>query len=135
MADPEHRRSTCPISAALDVVGDRWSLLIVRDLIFGEARTFRDFLTAPEGIASNILAKRLARLQAMGILTSIPDPQDGRRTIYLLTPKGLDLLPAIMGLSAWGARHEGGIAPKGVLEAWSSDPLGFVNSVRAAQAP
>ncbi|MFN3402293.1 winged helix-turn-helix transcriptional regulator [Tabrizicola thermarum] len=134
MTERDQRRSTCPISAALEVVGDRWTLLIVRDMIFGGARTYRDLLAAPEGIATNILANRLARMQALGILTSLPDPQDGRRMIYRLTPKGLDLLPVLMGLSTWGARYEGGIAPEGVLEAWMEDPKAFVTRVQAAQA-
>lgn len=129
----EERRSDCPIHAALEVVGDRWSLLIVRDLIFGGARTYKDFLGSQERIATNILANRLSRLQELGILTSARDPEDGRSQIYRLTGKGLDLVPVLMELSRWGARHEGGIAPEGVLEAWQSDRDGFLRLVRSQQ--
>src|SRR5688572_5778966 len=92
------RRSTCPINASLEVLGDSWSLLIVRDLMFAGARTYRDFLRSDEKIATNILANRLAKLQAAGIITSRPDPEDGRRVLYRLTAKGVELAPVLMEL-------------------------------------
>jgi DNA-binding HxlR family transcriptional regulator len=124
------RRSTCPISAALDVLGDRWTLLIVRDMIFGGARTYKDFLASHEGIATNILANRLSRLQASGIVTSKRDPQDGRSLVYQLTAKGIDLVPLLMELSTWGTRHEQGQPPNGVLDAWKADHQSFMDGVR-----
>ena len=120
-----NRRSTCPINAALEVLGDRWSLLIVRDMLFGGARTYRDFLRSDEKIATNILANRLGRLQVAGIITSEPHPDDGRSSIYRLTSKGADLVPVLMELSAWGTRYEGGQPPQGVLDAWRKDPDGL----------
>lgn len=123
-------RSNCPISAALEVVGDRWTLLVIRDTVFARARTFRDFLKSKEGIATNILADRLAKLVSHGILSSERDPLDGRSRIYKLTPKGADLVPVVMELSKWGALHEGGVAPDGVLEAWSASREKFLQGIK-----
>jgi len=127
------RRSDCPISSALEVVGDRWTLLLIRDLIFGGARTFKDFLASREGIATNILSDRLGRLVDLGVMNSERDPADGRVIVYRLTPKGMDLVPVLMELSVWGARHENGQAPEGVLEAWQSDRDGFLRWARSRQ--
>jgi DNA-binding HxlR family transcriptional regulator len=128
----EHRkrRSACPINASLEVLGDRWSLLIVRDMMFAGARTYKDFQSSDEGIATNILASRLVKLQACGILTSVRDPQDGRSRIYRLTAKGIELAPVLMELSRWGTRYEDGQPPPGILEAWEKDPQAFVSKVR-----
>jgi DNA-binding HxlR family transcriptional regulator len=122
-------RSTCPISAALEVLGDRWSLLIVRDMMFGGARTYTDFLASDEGIATNILANRLSKLQASGIITGARDPRDGRSLVYRLTAKGIDLAPVLMELSAWGTRHEEGQPPSGILDAWKADRQRFLDDV------
>lgn len=125
------RRSTCPINASLEVIGDRWSLLIVRDMLFGRARTYKDFRGAEEGIATNILADRLERLLSFGIIASEQAPDDGRRMIYRLTEKGFDLVPVLMELSFWGSRYEEGRPPPGILEEWQSDKEAFVERVRA----
>ena len=90
----------------LEVFGDRWSLLIVRDLMVRGYRTFKQFQESGEGIASNILADRLQRLEQSGILTSEPEETDGRRINYRLTRKGIDLAPILLDLLIWGARHE-----------------------------
>jgi DNA-binding HxlR family transcriptional regulator len=127
---PKKRRSTCPINASVEVVGDGWSLLIVRDLLFAGARTYKDFQSSGEGIATNILANRLARLEERGILTSRRDPEDGRKLIYQLTAKGVDLAPAILELSRWGVTYEEGLAPPGVLEAWDADRAAFLAGLR-----
>ena len=124
------RRSTCPISASLEVLGDRWSLLIVRDMLFAGAKTYKQFLASDEKIATNILASRLTTLQQAGIITSEQNPDDGRSLRYRLTNKGLDLLPVLMELSAWGTKYEGGQPPNGILDAWQNDQAGFVKSVR-----
>ena len=100
------RRSGCPVSIALEVFGDRWSLLIVRDLMVRGFRTFKDFLGSGEGIASNILTDRLRKLERAGIITSEPEESDGRRFNYFLTEKGIDLAPVMLDLLIWGARHE-----------------------------
>lgn len=100
------RRSGCPVSIALEVFGDRWSLLIVRDLMARGFRSFKDFLSSGEGIASNILADRLRKLERAGIVASEPEESDARRVNYRLTEKGIDLAPVMLDLFIWGARHE-----------------------------
>ena len=111
------RRSGCPISIALELLGDPWSLLVVRDLMFKGKHTFGEFQHAGEGIATNILTDRLARLEAGGIVTRHPDPADARRVRYRLTAKGLDLAPALIELVLWSARHERTEAPAAELRA------------------
>lgn len=111
------RRSGCPISLALELFGDPWTLLIVRDVMFKARRTFREFQDAGEGMASNILADRLGRLEQAGILSSEPDPTDARRVLYGLTPKGADLAPVLVELVLWSARHGETDAPPAVVRA------------------
>ncbi|HEX6805174.1 MAG TPA: helix-turn-helix domain-containing protein [Terriglobales bacterium] len=86
--------------------GDRWSLLIIRDLMVRGFRSFNEFLQAGEGIASNVLSDRLERLQSAGIIATDADDSDGRKVIYRLTEKGIDLAPIMLELLIWGARHE-----------------------------
>src|SRR5690348_4665084 len=100
------RRSGCPVSLSLEVFGDRWSLLIVRDLMVRGYHSFKQFQESGEGIASNILADRLARLVASGIVTAEPGETDGRRINYRLTEKGIDLAPVLLELLVWGAKHQ-----------------------------
>jgi DNA-binding HxlR family transcriptional regulator len=85
-------RSSCPVSCALDILGDKWTLLVVRDLIFRRKRYFGDFQNSPEKIASNILSDRLRKLEAAGMVLRQPDPDNGCRIIYAVTEKGLDLI-------------------------------------------
>jgi DNA-binding HxlR family transcriptional regulator len=127
----EHR-SGCPIGIALDLVGDPWSLLVVRDLMFKNARTFNDFLTAGEGIATNVLADRLARLEADGIVEKERDAADARRHVYSLTGRGIDLLPVMLELVLWSARYEKTDAPPGILKAMRDDRAGFLSQIRSA---
>lgn len=100
---------------ALEVLGDRWSLLIVRDLMVRGFHTFRDFARAGEGIATNILADRLGRLCRAGIVEAERDPEDGRQKQYRLTEKGIDLAPVLLELLIWGAKHEPTGAPAAVI--------------------
>jgi DNA-binding HxlR family transcriptional regulator len=88
------------------MLGDRWSLLIIRDMMLCGARTYKEFLEGYEGIATNILADRLRKLVAHGIITAEPDPSDGRKLIYLLTAKGIDLAPVLTEMVLWAAAHE-----------------------------
>jgi len=97
------RRSDCPINFALQTFGDGWSLLVIRDLMFTDRRTYTDFLGAEEGIATNVLADRLKQLQALGLIRRWGT---GRGATYALTEKGLDLLPAMLELVSWSARHD-----------------------------
>lgn len=98
-------RSQCPISLALDVIGDKWSLLIVRDLMFAGKRHYRELLQSDEGISTNILAERLKRLVEAGVLSKTDDPSHKQKAIYRLTPMGIDLLPVVAQLGIWGRRY------------------------------
>jgi DNA-binding HxlR family transcriptional regulator len=99
-------RSGCPINLTLEVVGDKWSLIVVRDMIFGNRRHFRELLSkSEEGIASNVLADRLKRLTEQGIVSRADDPTHKQKALYSLTEKGIELLPVLAQMSAWGLKH------------------------------
>ncbi|ADV12047.1 transcriptional regulator [Mesorhizobium sp. M7A.F.Ca.US.006.04.2.1] len=98
-------KSDCPINLSLELIGDRWTLLIIRDMVFAGKKHFREFLQSDEGISSRTLAERLQTLQDEGILTRSDDPTHGLRTVYRLTEAGIDLLPVLATLGAWGSRH------------------------------
>src|SRR5579863_3473825 len=102
----EKRRSGCPLNASIEMLGDRWSLLIIRDMMLRGSRTFKEFLGSYEKIATNIMTDRLHRLESYGILTAEPDPTDGRKLIYLLTQKGIDLAPVLTEMVLWASAHE-----------------------------
>jgi DNA-binding HxlR family transcriptional regulator len=99
------RRSGCPINFSLEVFGDTWSLLILRDIIYFGKSTYNEFLASDEHIAPNILATRLRQLQDKGLLVKKPHPLDKRKEIYELTEDGLDLIPILIELATWGAKH------------------------------
>ncbi len=98
------KRSSCPIALTLDLVGDRWTLLVVRDLVLGKTR-FEEFLQSPESIATNILASRLRRLQELELVASEPDEKDRRRAHYRLTSSGACLRELITDIALWGMKH------------------------------
>jgi DNA-binding HxlR family transcriptional regulator len=98
------RRSDCPVHFALEVFGDAWSLLIIRDLMFKNRRTYTEFLRAEEGIATNVLADRLVRLEEDGIIAR--DERPGGGVSYHLTPKGVDLAPVMVEIIGWSAKHD-----------------------------
>jgi len=99
-------KSGCPINLTLEVVGDRWSLLIIRDMMFGNRRHYRELLAgSEEGISSNILADRLKMLTERGIITKVDDPTHKQKTIYSLTEQGIELLPVLAQMGAWGVEH------------------------------
>jgi DNA-binding HxlR family transcriptional regulator len=100
------RRSGCPLNASVEMLGDRWSLLIIRDMMLRGSRSFKEFMESWEGIATNILADRLKRLEEYGIIRTERDPTDGRKLIYLLTKKGIDLAPVLTEMVLWAAKHE-----------------------------
>lgn len=108
-------RSGCPVNICLEVFGDRWSLLIVRDLMVRGYRTFKEFQESGEGIATNILANRLQKLEASGIINREAEESDGRRVNYRLTEKGISLAPVLLDLLIWGAKHEQADAPCSLL--------------------
>ncbi|GAB2598942.1 winged helix-turn-helix transcriptional regulator [Pseudactinotalea suaedae] len=100
------KRSGCPINLSLEVIGDKWSLLVIRDMTFGNRRYFRELLTgSEEGIASNILADRLQRLTEAGIISRAPDPSHKQKVIYSLAEPGIQLVPVMAALGSWGRRH------------------------------
>ena len=100
------RRSECPLNASVEMLGDRWSLLIIRDMMLRGFRSYKEFLECYEGIATNILADRLRKLVFNGIVTTEPDPSDGRKRNYLLTRKGIDLAPVLTEMVLWAAAYE-----------------------------
>jgi len=100
------RRSGCPLNASVEMLGDRWSLLIIRDMMLRGFRSYNQFLESYEGIATNILADRLRRLEAQGIVTAERNPSDGRKLIYSLTGKGIGLAPVLTEMVLWAASHE-----------------------------
>ncbi len=130
-------RSDCPINQAVELLGDRWSILILRDLMFSDRRTFRVLLQkSEEGISSNILAARLKLLVAAGMLTTAEDPSHQQRVTYSLTAEAIDLTETIVHLGAWGARHfeEVSVVGRTLLELEGRGPSAirkFADSLRA----
>ncbi len=105
MKDPTASlRSNCPVNFGLENFGDKWSLLIIRDIVFWGKKTYGEFLKSDEGIATNILAARLASLEREGILTKAPHPTDKRTEVYSLTDKGLELIPLLVEIVAWSGK-------------------------------
>ena len=102
----ENYRSYCPINLALEVFGDKWSLIIIRDIMFEGKRHFRELLQSDEKIASNILTDRLAMLEGEEIITKSPDPEHKLKYIYRITSKGIDLLPIMVEIGAWSVKHK-----------------------------
>jgi DNA-binding HxlR family transcriptional regulator len=98
-------RSGCPVNLSLEIFGDRWTLLVLRDIIFTGARHFRELLGGPERISSNVLADRLATLVEHGLLTKADDPSHKQKVTYSLTERAIELVPVLVQLSAWGVRH------------------------------
>jgi DNA-binding HxlR family transcriptional regulator len=101
---PNPPRSPCPIAGSLDLIGDRWTLLVIRDLFWGKVR-YGEFQASPEGIPTNILAERLSRLEAAGIVTRKAYQDNPPRFEYALTRKGKELAPVLSSLVAWGKRN------------------------------
>ena len=107
---PKHR-SGCPVNISLEVLGDKWSLLIVRDMMVRGFTSFKEFQESGEGIATNTLADRLQKLEVAEIMIAESNPADARRVNYRLTRKGIDLAPVMLELLIWGARYEDSGAP------------------------
>lgn len=121
-------RSTCPINYGLEIFGDQWSLLIIRDLIFNNKNTYSDFVSSAESISTNILAKRLARLEEMEVIQKFRAPDNKKTIIYGLTTKGIELIPVLVELIIWGAYN----GPKNSkLKAWADEMK--KNKTRAIQ--
>jgi DNA-binding HxlR family transcriptional regulator len=99
-------RSQCPISLTLEVIGDKWTLLILRDLIIRGLKRYQDFLNSKEKISTNILAERLVRLETLNFITKSRDPNNKKQYFYFPTQKGIDLLPILLEFMRWGIRHD-----------------------------
>jgi len=127
-------RSNCPITCALDLLGDPWMLVILRDVLLARKRRYSE-LARPEGIATNVLAKRLKRLEEAGLLTVQRDPADGRSRLYRPTPAAIELIPVLLELSAWGLAHtEHGTAHRELVAELQADREGFIAKLKAAAA-
>jgi DNA-binding HxlR family transcriptional regulator len=118
------------VSISLDLLGDRWSLLIVRDLMVRGFRTFKDFQQSGEKIATNILSDRLRKLEGAGVITVEFEEKDARRINYRLTQKGIDLAPLLLDLLIWGARHEKTSAPPTVIAKMENNRAELIAEVR-----
>ena len=126
----DQRRSGCPISFGLDIFGDKWTLLILRDLLLQGKNRFRDFLASEEMIASNILSERLSRLERAGLIFKLPDSDDGRQVIYRATKAGEALVPALIELAYWGATHDAkSAAPPEFAKAYRANRGGLVKRI------
>lgn len=124
-------RSHCPITFALDIFGDKWTLLILRDIIFFDKRFYKDFATSVEGISTNILADRLQKLEEQGILLKKRDKDDRKRFIYAPTKKGLDLIPVMLEMSIWSSEHDKNTAaPPELMVRIKKDPRKHASEIR-----
>lgn len=110
------QRSTCPVSTALDILGDKWSLLILRDMVFAGKSTYGEFLQSAEKIATNVLADRLAVLESQGILSKSVASDKKSKFTYRLTEKGVDTVPIIIALVQWGSKHGPTVVDPGLAE-------------------
>ncbi len=123
------KRSDCPISSSLDVFGDKWSLLIIRDLMDSKECTYGDFLKSPEGIATNILATRLQNLEENKLIEKLDHPDSKAKVLYRLTKKGIDLVPVMIEISLWAEKYFA-IPPdrKAILKEVKKDKAGFIKA-------
>ena len=120
-------RSECPVGCSLDIFGDKWSLLIIRDLMFAKQCTYGDFLKAEEGIATNILAARLLHLEEHGLIEKLDHPDRKAKVLYKLTEKGIALLPIMVEINLWAEKYFP--VPedkKAMLKAVKKDKVGFI---------
>jgi DNA-binding HxlR family transcriptional regulator len=125
-------RSDCPISRALDVIGDKWSLLILRDLALRGKSRYREFLDSAEGISTNILADRLVRLERYGLISKSDDPDDKRQFRYFPTRKSLDLLPVVLAMARWSAKYYARtVAQNPFVKRMKADEEGFVRQLQS----
>ena len=124
------KRSDCPVSSSLDIWGDKWSLLIIRDLMFSKECTYGDFLKAPEGIATNILASRLQALEENEIIEKLDHPESKAKVLYRLTRKGIDLLPVMIEINLWAEKYFPIPADrKAMLREVKKDKTAFIKSM------
>ena len=123
----------CPIDYALEVFGDRWTLLVLRDLLLSGKRHFREILTSREAIASNILASRLRKMEVDGLVIRKTDPEDKRQAFYQVTEKALDLVPVLLEISRWSAAYDHETAaPPGLMRRYEEEPQQLIAELKEA---
>lgn len=133
---PSSPRSDCPINFGLEIFGDRWTLLVLRDLLIKQKRTFGELQSSDEAIATNILADRLKRLECCGLVERTTSTVDGRVMIYTPTEAARDLVPVLVEMSYWGATHDPGTgAPAEFRAAYRTDRAGLIAAIRAGADP
>ncbi len=126
----QKRKSDCPISFALEIFGDKWSLLIIRDLMFKGKKTYGEFLLSEEKIATNILADRLIMLEEAGLIKSKKDKANKSKFNYALTEKGIDLVPVLLEIVKWSAKHDKKTAaPKEFVDRVKNDREKFIQEI------
>lgn len=129
------QRSTCPVSTSLDVLGDKWTLLILRDILFAGKSSYGEFLQSEEKVATNILADRLAMLESQGIVTKTVTADKKSKFTYQLTAKGLDLAPLLLEFMRWGAKYGPAVTEPALLAALQHDPASAIQKYRQAVHP
>lgn len=137
---PSRQNSTCPITFALDIFGDKWSLIILRDMFFKGKRYYSEFLSSPERISTNILADRLRKLETEGLISKTRDIQKRSMFVYRLTAKGEDLLPMMLEMITWSVKYDPQPdmpdniitgAPRDLLHRWQQDRADLVAEILA----
>ena len=130
----KNRQSGCPIAYGLDTFGDRWSFMIIREIMLKGKKTYNEFLEMDEGIATNILADRLKHLETEGIVTKSRDPEKYRSYIYALTEKGSDLAPIVLDIVAWSGKYDDRpFALRTVVNKVKKDRKGYEAQIRSGQ--
>lgn len=126
------RRSNCPISNVLDHVGDKWSLLILRDLIFFNKNSYSDLKNSDENMATNILSSRLERMEENGLISKQADANDKRKKVYTLTQAGRDMLPILLEMIVWSSKYDAGSdIPAIIIERMENDREQLINDLNA----
>jgi len=122
----------CPIRFAAGVLGDRWALVIIRDLMFKNRKYYGDFIAAGEGISTNILANRLLKLESAGVIEKSLDPEHGKRYIYALSEKGVALLPVFLSMMSWAAKYDNDTEmPAAFIKKLLADPQSLAKEIKA----
>jgi DNA-binding HxlR family transcriptional regulator len=134
--EPQSPRSACPINLVLEMVGDHWSLLILRDMMFKGHKSYQAFLRSEEGIATNILADRLQKLESLGLITKTADTEDARRFIYALTAMGANLAPLLVDMTLIGIEvYPDSYFPKDQVEKMRRNPQAFARDLARVNRP
>jgi len=132
--EDKKRQSGCPVAYGLDTFGDRWSFVIIREIMLRGKKTYNEFLEMDEGISTNILADRLKHLEIEGIVTKTRDPDNYRSYIYALTEKGFDLAPIVLEIISWSGKYDGRpFALRTVVNKINTDRKGFEEKIRLRQ--